>query len=45
MSELELRVNGKNLNDLKVGELKKELKGKGLSTTGNNIDLLARLED
>ena len=38
------KVNDKDLKDLKVGELKRELHERGLSITGNKSDLISRLE-
>ena len=41
----DLHVKGKDLKDLKVIELKKELHDRGLATSGNKSDLIARLEE
>ncbi|XP_028391917.1 SAP domain-containing ribonucleoprotein-like [Dendronephthya gigantea] len=45
MAEDLTHVKGKDLKDLKVVELKKELHERGLSITGNKSDLIARLEE
>ncbi|CAB4022334.1 Hypothetical predicted protein [Paramuricea clavata] len=41
----DLHAKGKDLKDLKVVELKKELQERGLSISGNKSDLIARLEE
>ena len=41
----DLHVKGKDLKDLKVIELKKELHDRGLTTSGNKSDLIARLQE
>ena len=38
-------VKGKDIKDLKVVELKKELAERGLTMLGSKSDLVARLED